>query len=321
VSAKWANPNLGLAADSNGELYTIQNNVLAPLPINFRVSGQSSYDIADNGQIYVTDGNNVYTGSVSGNFTKIFSAGGVSGGLSLSAYTNKVAIIEGGIVQFQADEGGNKNRKQTTNTVIVVSTSGQIMAQKKMIANSASWSPNGDHLLVNGPSTTTILTDSLSTVVSPTINNATLYTWSSTNDNLLFYSIDSQLWSYNIQTGQSQKLAALAAGESVTGIYPNSDDSYIYFTDDNTEKTQLFKVGLQGQPVDTSLTSLSIFMPETLSSCVLNFINFVKPTILVGYSQGTSTDQCSTVAQSEVGYYGINTNNLQYQFIPEDANE
>jgi hypothetical protein len=158
-----------------------------------------------------------------------------------------------------------------------------------------------------------VFDSSLHQVASISVNSAALITWLNNDD--LLYSIDSQLWLYSIKTGQSEKLTALAMNDSLTAIYPSSDGSYVYFSADNGEQAELYRLGLAGQVSDNSLTSLSIFLPVTLGACHLNYLDFNQPFLLIAYPPGSSAQNCQSLAQGELKTYGFDVSQFHYQLI------
>ena len=312
VSAKWSTVGLGMAEDNNNALYLVSNNALTPIKLPFN-SGSNQflgYDIAKNGQTYISNSKDLYAGSMGNNFKKIYSS---SNGFRLvAAATGKVAVA-GGNVNSQADEGGTATSASTnTGYVTVINSAGKVHEMRRF-ASSIAWSPDGNYLLVSGASGNAVFDSSLHQVASMSVNNAALLTWLNNND--LLYSIDSQLWLYSIKTGQSEKLTALAMNDSLTAIYPSSDGSYVYFSADNGEQAELYRLGLAGQASNNSLTSLSIFLPETLGSCHLNYLDFNQPLFLIAYPPGISAQNCQSLAQGELKTYGLDVTQFHYQLI------
>lgn len=315
-SARWSKPGLGAAQSNSNGLYVVRDGSLTPVKLPFRVSLEQTvnYDVSSREELYVSEGGNVYVSGYNDAFKKLFSA--PDRFRLIAAGPGKVALAGGGVTA-QADEGGSARQTKTDQSYIyVVSDNGQT-TKTSWPATSISWSPNGTYLLTAGPGGNVIFDGSLHKKYTISVNNADLVTW--LTDDELLYSIDSQLWLYSIKSQQAEKITALPRGDSITAIYPSADSHYAYFTSDNGEKRQLFRVPLNGQAVNTALTALSVFMPETLGGCSLNYINYVKPTIIVNYPAGTTADKCSTVVQAEAAYYGVGSDGLVYQFSPSQG--
>jgi sugar lactone lactonase YvrE len=314
VSAKWSTIGLGIAEDNNNALYLVSNNALTPIKLPFNNGSNQflGYDVAKNGQTYIINSKDLYVGSMGNNFKKIYSS---SHGFRLvAAATGKVAVASGN-VNSQADEGGAATSASTNPGYVTVINSAGKAHEIRWFASSIAWSPDGNYLLVSGASGNAVFDSSLHQVASISVNNVALITWLNNND--LLYSIDSQLWLYSIKTGQSEKLTALAMNDSLTAIYPSSDGSYVYFSADNGEQAEVYRLGLVGQASNNSLTALSIFLPETLGSCHLNYLDFNQPLFLIAYPPGVSAQNCQSLAQGELQTYGLDVSQFHYQLIPE----
>ena len=309
---RWANANLGVGYDRFDTLYIIHDGALSKpnLPFTTDPDHRLSVDISKQGKIYASYNKNVYTVGLDGKFTKIYTSGTSS--LKVAAGTHEVAVVESGQGIPQADEGGSVDgSNKSRGTLTVIDESGKTTKKTVYNVRSAAWSPSGKYLLASGPAGEQVFDSSLHQVDSISLNNAFLYTWF--DDSSLMYSIDSQLWSYSLKTQSSHKISALVAGLTITGIYPNADGSYVYITDDNGEKTQLFRVGLKGQPVDKPFSTIDVIMPETVGSCTFNYIYFTKITVLIDYPNGQSPQACIDSAKQELQYYELDVNKVQFQ--------
>jgi hypothetical protein len=314
VSAKWSTVGLGIAEDKNNALFLVSNNALSPIKLPFNNSRNQflGYDVAKNGQTYIINSKDLYAGNLGNNFKKIYSS---SNGFRLvAAATDKVAVASGNVTP-QVDEGGAATSAGTNPGYVTVINGASKAHEIRRFASSIAWSPGGNYLLVSGVSGNAVFDSSLHQVASISVNNAALITWLNNND--LLYSIDSQLWLYSIKTGQSEKLTALAMNDSLTAIYPSSDGSYVYFSADNGEQAEVYRLGLAGQTSNNSLTSLSIFLPETLGSCHLNYLIFNQPLFLITYPPGSSAQNCQILAQGTLQTYGLDVSQFHYQSIQE----
>lgn len=311
TSVKWASPMLGLAQDYYNNLYVINNGQLSQLTLPFAVNANSkeSFDISTGDEIYVSNGKDVYSGNLGGGFKKIYSTDSDHPVSNLSAGSGKVAVVMNAVEALESERNGS----ETSGALAIVDDNGRY-TKKSMDISQTEWSPSGDKLIAQGSLSNTVFDASLNVLKTIAINNSNNFTWF-TNDSLL-YSIDSQVWLYGLQTQKSTTITSLAAKEAITGIYPSKDGAYVYFSDDNGEKTQLFRVGLKGQAVDNSLAALSIFLPETLDGCQLNFINFAQPSIIINYPSSTSQQNCLGLAYGELQTYNLDVNKFQYKFIP-----
>lgn len=306
----WANSQLGLAQDAFNNLYVIQNGQLSQIDLPFTVNSDTklSSDINLDGGVYVSNGKSVYSGSVSGNFKRIYTADSDEAVNNLSAGNKKVALVTNVVEALESKHNGS----MANGSVAIIGDSGSV-AKKSFGALGVSWSPNYNYLLVEGALSESIFDNSLRQLNPIGVNNAEDFVW---NDNdSLFYSINGQVWLYGLQTKQSRKITSLLAG-NVVAIYPSKGGSYVYMSADDGQKKQLFRASLKNSGSKTT-SSLPIFLPETLGSCSINYIGFTGITIIVSYPPGTSQEHCSATAQAELQYYGFGPNSVHYQFMPQ----
>lgn len=303
----WANSQLGLAQDAFNNLYVIQNGQLSQIGLPFMVNSGTklSSDINRDGEVYVSNGRSVYSGSVSGNFKRIYTADSDEAVSSLSAGNKRVALVTNVVEALESKRNGSR----ANGSIAVISDSGSV-TKKSFGALGVSWSPNYNYLLVEGALSEGVFDSSLRQINAVAVNNAGNFSWY--NNHSVFYSVYSQVWLYDLQTKKSTRVTSLFAGWNVTNIYPAKDGSYVYFSGGNSSKAQLFRAALRGQAIDNSLSSLTVFLPEVVHGCSLNYVNFNKPTILVGPPAGQDPADCMGTANEEVQYYGISTNKVGF---------
>jgi hypothetical protein len=310
VSIKWMNISLGVATDKNNTLYVIRNNTIRPMPIPFATDSSTplSYDVSKTGKLYVSNGQYLYYGSVSGVLKNIYTKPSDVSGIEVYSGVDKAAVIE--------SRGENKS------TIVLVNESGQI-AKKDVVASNIEWSSDGQHLLAIGDFGNAIVLDaSLNKITDINIKKGSNFIWK--DDNNIFYSISNQLWNYNVDTNTSSLIANMPSGlpgdGDITSIFPTSNNSYVYLNtkkidvDGSNEGDRLFRVGLSGQSVANYLNSLSIFLPETINNdnCSINYINFTKPTILIQYWHNTTALICTNATKAELTDYDVDPSNFQY---------
>jgi hypothetical protein len=91
TEVQWVSGSLGLAQDSENNLYLINNGSLTQITLPFAVtpSTKLTSNMSKSGSIYVSDGNEVYVGTASGGFKKIYNAGDEDQIISVLAGNNK----------------------------------------------------------------------------------------------------------------------------------------------------------------------------------------------------------------------------------------
>jgi len=312
-TAKWASPLLGLARDSNNNIYVINNNAVSPLGLPFSATQSStiSYDISRSNQVYVSNGKGIYLGDTAGKFKKIYTSSKTV--VSISAGINKVSAIE----------IANRNTGDAEGSIVTVNNSG-VSLRSSVIATALMWSPDGKYLLAIGEPESEILDTNLNQVSAFPTANADSFAWK--DGQSLFYSQGGALFLYSPGSQQSQKLAVMPAQGAISGIYPSGDGSYVYVSGQiisvggsDTGNTQLFKIGLKNQPVNSSAVALSVFLPETVSYCLVNYVNYTEPTITIEYPSTASYQNCLSMLQGEIKTYGLDPNKFQYKFIPQSV--
>ncbi len=307
----WANPQLGLAQDTFNNLYVIENGQLSQLGLPFTTSPNTKLtsDINKSGGIYISNGRDVYVGSVSGNFKKIYAPDSDEAVTGLTAGNNKVGVVTNAVEALESKRNGSK----ANGAIAIIGDSGSVI-KKPFDVLGASWSPNSKYLLVNGALSGVVFDSSLHQLSSISANNASNLVWR--NNSSVFYSINGQLWLYDLPTKMSNKITQLLTGGNVSSIYPSIDDAYVYFSSEGNKKTQLFRVGLKGQAIDNSLNALPVFLPEVIHNCSLNYLSFGKTSILVGSPPNQSPQDCIGTAQEEAQYYQLNVGALQFLAQP-----
>lgn len=299
-SFKWSN-GFGIGLDQNDKLAIVKDNHLISKGLPFAKADNTiiSYDVAADGKVYVTNNNTVYEAPLDGTFKKLYSAEETIS--DITAGSNSIVFVQNnpstaGIEKsdiVRIDRQGNKTK-----------TSEEV--------SSTHYSPSGKYILAKGEvgAENIIFDNNLHEIESVTINQADNFTWF--DDSKLLYSVDSQLWSYDLKTQTSQKLASLVAKETITAIYPSSDGSSVYFTDDNGVKQQLFKVELSKKQTSSTLTPLAVYLPVSLDSCTINYLNFSgKPGIIMRVT-AKNVSICKVQAAIEMVQDGFRENSFNY---------
>jgi hypothetical protein len=313
TNAQWVNISMGVAEGQDHKLYLVQNNILSAVNLPFSTSADTpmSYSLTKAGKLYISNGKDIYSGTANGSFKKIYSSKG-SGATIASAVDNKVAVIE------------SEEERQDKTSLIVVDENGKV-SKKDIEAQQARWSPDGKYLLTNeDDGNVTLLNESLKKVTDTVIDNADHFEWSSSTSFL--YGINNQLWNYDINTNQAQNIATMPSateGDGTIGAVFPTDTSYIYVTsqkvsiDSENATYQLFRVGLNGQQVASNIQSVSIFLPETVGVCSLNYLNFKAPSIVVQYPTSSIAPACIDTAKQELQSYELNPGDFQIKAIPK----
>lgn len=319
TSVQWNGTAFGVGLSQDGKLYAIDKGAVSEIPLPFVAKGTENqsivkkvgYALSPDGQIYVSNGADVYSGRAGFGFKKIYTAR--FGYLRLAASSNRLAIFYRGIENSEGVSNGNIKPE-----AIITDPTGKIIG-KKPNANiyKVYWSPNGKYLLTEGTDGVNVYDESFRLVqsVSPS-GNIAVGAWLTNND--LLYATHETIWQFDLSERQSFKLSNGGNG-TIDELSVDAGSNYIYATSDSSTKdaSQITRIGLDNQPVNKSLSILDIFLPEDIGVCSLNYINFSSPAITIRYpDSGTDPKNCIKTAQGELKYYGLDPTKFSYPTMP-----
>jgi len=263
----WLNPAFGVGQTSNNTLYQINSGKITRLPIQIPNNvGVVSYSVAPNKNIYVAIGKEIYMGSPTSSFKKIYTS--PYSPITLDAGQKYLAI--------KYNPGND-----LSNISILEGT--KLVASKNIEAYLTSWSPNGDYLLTTRGLGSQILNSSLTSVGVVPNSNLNSPVWLSNSE--IIYGSSNQLWQYNINTQQSYLMARTLDNHAIEQLTLNPSSSYVYAlvmgTNDNSNSTSVIRFGLNNQPIPALAVALAKDLPWISGYCSLGYINFTSPTVLI----------------------------------------
>jgi hypothetical protein len=303
-TARWASTSLGVAMGTEGAFYSIQNGSLSPVALPFKPNSNPSvsYDISKDGTVYVSNGETVYAGNISGSFKKIYSSGN-NYNVDLAAGKGKVAIIE--------KSGGGSS-------IVLVSSAGQLLARKTTGSSHVAWSPDGERLAsVSDGSSSSIYDGSLNRVALIPNSGLNNLVWQD-NSNVI-YDANNTLWSYNLQNQQSVAISNLTPGTSLSEMVVDAGSKYVYFVSTANDKDEVDRVGLQGQKALSVVYQLDVFFPKSVGSdqpCFINYINFGSPSIQALMAPGTTVQVCEQELETEFNQDSLSAAALKINYGP-----
>lgn len=314
LSVQWASPGVGVAQATDKSLFSVRGSSVTKLSLPFDTTGEEGvyYAVAPDKTVYVSRGNEVYQGLEGANFKKIYS--GSYSHLKLAASDNRVAVFYGG---SEGEEG--MIRGGITPQLSIINNDGKLIKTLKGSEFfSGKWSPNGKYLLLSGPTGIKLFDGSLREIVSIPTADLGSFAWKNDSSGF-FYGSGSELWDYNIQTSDASKIATMPNG-IIDGVYLDSNQADVYASvlknDSDSEEGSLLRVKLNGKS-SGGLGALSIFLPEKVGVCYLNYVNFTRPVIAISYPSSTTTaDFCINAAKGELRYYDINPGQFTYTTNP-----
>lgn len=306
-SVKWINALSGVGQDYKGRLYAIddgtvkQINILTPY-INY-------YAVSSNGTIYASYGRTIYRGTSAGNFTKLYSAG--SEFTSLSASNGDVAIINSLV-----GDSTSSNKP----FVIIVHTSGDVTQKGIQTSGSAIWSPDGKYLATTDASGGVIYDSSLNKIAGTPNSDVTKIVW--LDSNRIAYVVGSQLWSFNLASLRSDKIAQVPLVNNINELAVSSDKAYLYLSlVDSANNSSIKRLGLRGQGIPNYIYQLQDVLPEALNGFSLSLVNFSHPTIDVQQYPGTDPGSDLSAASNELANNGFDLSKLYLKLLPPILNE
>jgi hypothetical protein len=249
----------------------------------------------------------VYSGTDSGTFTRIYDDR--PDNATLAAGNNQVSIIASGFGTAKPE-------------AIVVTKDGRAVSKTfdTPITGSSSWSPSSTYEAVVSGTNGEIFDSSLKAVATIPQGNITRMDW--LDDDTLFYSIGSQLWSYKISSQQSQLVANMPLGEQVLGVTVGQDKSYVYMTTSQTGLGQvdaIRRIGLKQQSAPAAIYNLQTILPLNEAGYFIGLVNFSGPPTIVVYTADGSNSSGSLQAAEQTLQGMTNITGLRFvtQLAPE----
>lgn len=304
-SVQWIGPGYGVGQDDRGNIYEISGDSVQLIPLPFPSDASLRYSLASNKRLYLLSGSDIYaglssyTGITPGTFKKIHTTKAASP--RIAASVDNLAIMS--IVA-----NGENNPDPY---VEVINNSGKLLSSKKLTANVGIWSPDGKQLLlIDSDSTSGIYDTQLRRtrlLPNETISDAV---W--TSNNSLLYGVNDLLWSYSVNDSTATTVARNTRG-TIEEIVVDADNNYAYLaakTEDG--KGVLSRYGLKQQVVEDFIYKLGEFLPDTLDECLLGYINFSRPTVVLRPYSSEGIGACRQAAITRLQDYGLDPYKFSY---------
>lgn len=310
-TVKWASPSFGVGQIGDGRLYTIAGNSVNSLKVPFSYGGQHvNFDVLPDKKIYVSYGADVYSGSQSEGFKKIYTSS--SSNPALVAGTSGLAV---------SDSKYGKNATHISKPLLTTINVNGKNPKKNVEAERMAWSPNGQYLAVGNQANPTIYNNNLRQVaVIPTNFVVGQFEW--LNNTTLLYTSSSELWTYDLTTQKIQLLVNMATSDSITGLYLSQDRSYVYLTtfDSGSGSYEIKRVGLNHQKVPDYIYRLQDILPDRVGNYVTLMVNFYgQPKMIVSIPPGTSAQNDLNAVIGDLQSRGFSPNELRFQTMPVES--
>lgn len=305
TAIKWGNPSYGIGTNSQGDLYTINGSVIEQLQVPFSTTDNKSvlFDVSKDKQIFISHGSDIYSGTDSGGFTKIYTTN--TPAPSVVSWGSSVAVLE---------TAGDTSNKNITPSVTILDKSGHVRAKKSLSADIAAGSSDGSLFALSSGSGSRITNDSLTTVAVLPVSNINGFGWVG---DTLYYTVGEQLWTYDMSTQTALLVASMPSGSALSNITVSPDSAYIYLTlSSNGRDSQPYRFSVHGQKALAYVYQLPIILPDDSGLCQLDYINFTQPTILA-YGSSADPQTCKQSLDSTFSAYDIATSSLQIHYLPQ----
>ncbi len=293
---QWYKYNDGVGLTSEGKLYKIPEFKEIPTPSLNESINYVSYSIADNNNVFYSDGKKIYNLS-DGKINKIYEDN-----------KERINILNNRRQLSFTKTVGLNQFKQRYETMTYVQNKDTGMTSKKVDGYELSWSPDGKTLVSSGDDGPVTLYDQYLNIKNTGVDG-NVYGVKWLDNNIFLYSNSNQLYSYNIQNKISKKISEIPGTGSISAIYPSPESDYIYIVSqkDQTGVSLLtYKIGLNNQKNDSESLLLSLFLPITHYNCYITYMNVNTYTIVI--NQLTRTSNCKDSAGKEFQNLGFDIN-------------
>ena len=306
-SVRWINALSGVGLDYQGHLYSIDNGAVKQ--IKLPTAYANYYAVSPDGTIYIAYGKAVYRSAPGGVFTKFYTAKNVF--TSLSAFNGGVAVINSLV-----GDSTSSNKP----FVVILRDSGSTIQKGIQVSESAVWSPDGKYLATTNTSGCVVYDGSLKMVTNIPTSGASNIVW--LDKSRVLYVVDNQVWSFNLATLRSDKVAQVPLVNAINEIAVSGDKAYLYLSIvDSANNSSVKRLGLRGQNVPDYIYQLQDFLPETLDSFSLSLVNFTSPTVNIQENPGTNPQGDLAAASNELTSNGFDVSKITLKLLPPILNE
>lgn len=302
ATIKWADPNYGIARDLNSRsLYIIDHGTVKSfLPKPLKLTDSSVVSIDSNRDIYIGLGKDIYKGTPTTDFKHFYTA------------ANTPTLIMPMMGKLAINSYNGNGDTQSTSSVTIVSPDGK-GTRKRLEAYDLAWSPSGKYLMTTNDSNSQVFDSSFNPVTVVPNNNVNNLTW--LNDDTILYSINDQLWRYDLKSSSSEVVAKALSGHSISFITFDPDHTYAYLSVQdlagNNDSFSIERVSLGGQSSDSVASKLSGHFPQLMGSCYLQYLGFGSPAT-IRISGSTNRVDCTAIAPLYVQQFKVDPSSLRF---------
>jgi hypothetical protein len=124
----------------------------------------------------------------------------------------------------------------------------------------------------------------------------------------MFYSVNDQLWQYDLLKQRAQLIANMPLGGVISGGAITPDQNYIYLSvgGGSSANLSIRRVGLKGQAVPKFVYQLQSIIPRSIGQCSLNLVNFSHTSVTFT----PASPACQQAAAAELRQDGFDVGQL-----------
>lgn len=299
----WANPQFGIGygVDKNNRYVVtkIEGNFVTPIKLPFTANVTTSVGVAPNRTWYVSDGSAIYRGNADGSFTEVYTS---TQQIGITTVSNDALLL------WQRPKNSTRE-----GTLVILHTNGD-KYQIKGGAYEAAWSPSGKKLVTSGD-TSEVFDGKFQKIGVLPSSNFLSPVW--LDENTLLYGLQHSVVRYDLQSGKTMPFITF---NPTTGrpsqIKLSNDGDYLYVAIQKggnraSLSFRLDRIPLQNQqPNDLPVQKISLLVPNTVGGCELNYINFIRFSILTNQ---VKSGNCTSAVKKYFASYKVGTTNLSFQ--------
>lgn len=307
-SVQWINSSSGIGQDYTKHLYSVTlagiERLSLPVPV------VDNYSVAPNGKVYISYNKTVYVGSIEGNFKKLYVADKPF--TTLAAYDGGLAIIN--------NVSSDDTNSDTTPYILLLDGTKKPPQATFSISGQTVWSPGGKYVAASTGSNYKIYDRQLKSVA--TIPNTKVSNPAWIDDTSLVFTVNNDLWRYNVTSQQSELLASDSAATTTTDVAISDDNGYAYVVVTNLDNSSsIMRAGLKNRSATPDIvTKLNDLFPMTTNGYTMTLVNFAAPPSVVVEPASAATAQSNLQqAAQQVQSFGFDTSGLRFQVSEPSA--
>lgn len=310
-SVKWADPNYGIAQDSNNNLFLINNGVFSQLVVpEGIVKSTYSISISNNRHIYLWTNNNAYSIN-NGTFSTIFNTPNKLI-INVLPSSGNIAVITSEIPNKEIKNHKAGDSLEQDYTINILNNS-NVVATKNEEMYEAAISKDGGYFAITSDEGTEIFNSKLEGEFLLPDTNVNNMIWR--NDTELLYSVDNKLVAYNVGTKESYNLTTAPNGP-ISYIAISEDSQNIYYVSEKPNyELSMSRVGFEPKDIQPFITNAQYLLPKTFTDpfCYVSYINFTRPTIeMTVQPSNSAASECKTKTTEYLKQYDLNPGNYYY---------